>query len=191
MTATAAHADLHPVDRGCPACASSTDLAGLAEARTEMGIDSARMPQPPAASAANHVYYWGHAFRDDILGPDRAATLDAAASALRHGLRISLHSDYRVTPISPLRSVQTAVTRELRAGGTLNPAESITVEEAMRAITIDAAWQTNSEDHVGSPEVGKYADLVILSADPQKVAPHEIADITVRTTRLAGRAVER
>ena len=138
----------------------------------------------------NHVYYWGHAFRDDILGPERAATLDAAASARRHGLRISLHSDYRVSPISPLRSVQTAVTRQLRAGGTLNPDEAISVEEALRAVTIDAAWQTHSDDRCGSLEVGKDADLVVLSADPRQVAPTTIADIEVRATYIAGRLVD-
>jgi predicted amidohydrolase YtcJ len=138
----------------------------------------------------NHVYYWGHAFRDDVLGPDRAATLDAAASARRHDLRISFHSDYRVSPISPLRSVQTAITRELRAGGTLNPDEAITVDEALRAVTIDAAWQTHRDDAIGSIEVGKLADLVVLSANPRKVDPSAIADIEVRATYLAGRPVE-
>lgn len=135
----------------------------------------------------NHVYYWGRALRDDVLGPDRAATLDSCASALRHDLRISLHSDFNVSPIAPLRSVQTAVTRVMRDGGdVLNPDERITVEQALRAVTIDAAWQTHVDDEVGSLEVGKRADLVLLSADPQQVAPDEIAAIEVLGTRLAG-----
>lgn len=137
----------------------------------------------------NHVYYWGRALRDDVLGPDRAATLDAAASALRHRLRISFHSDYDVSPIAPLRSVQTAVTRGMRGGGTLNPAEAVSVEAALRAVTIDAAWQTHSDDQIGSLEVGKQADLVILGADPQQVDPMTIADIAVRETRLRGRRI--
>ena len=65
----------------------------------------------------NHVYYWGKALRDNILGPGRANRLDAVASALRYGLRPSFHSDYSVSPICPLRSVQTAVTRSMRDGG--------------------------------------------------------------------------
>lgn len=135
----------------------------------------------------NHVYYWGRALRDDVLGPERAATLDACASALRHGLRISLHSDFNVSPIAPLRSVQTAVTRVMRDGGeVLNPDERISVEQALRAVTIDAAWQTHTDHEVGSLEVGKHADLVLLSADPQQVAPDEIAAIEVLGTRLAG-----
>lgn len=135
----------------------------------------------------NHVYYWGRALRDDVLGPERADTLDACASALRHGLRISFHSDFNVSPIAPLLSVQTAVTRVMRDGGeVLNPDERISVEQALRAVTIDAAWQTHTDDEIGSLEVGKRADLVLLAADPQQVAPDDIAAIEVLGTRLAG-----
>lgn len=139
----------------------------------------------------NHVYYWGRAFRDRILGPARAGRLDPVASARRHGLRPSLHSDYNVTDIDPLLSVQTAVTRVMRDGGeVLNPAECDTVEAAMRAITIDAAWQTHSDDTIGSIAVGKYADLVVLDADPLLVDPRTIGAIGVVATYLAGRRVE-
>lgn len=135
----------------------------------------------------NHVYFWGRAFRDEILGAAKAGRLDPVASARRHGLRPTLHSDYTVTPIDPLRSVQTAVTRRMRDGGeVLNPAECDQVALAMRAVTVDAAWQTHSDDVLGSLEVGKYADLVFLSGDPQAVDPEAIADIQVLETRLAG-----
>jgi predicted amidohydrolase YtcJ len=134
----------------------------------------------------NHVYYWGQALRDNILGPSRASRLDAVASALRHGLRPSFHSDYRVSPISPLAAVRTAVTRCMRGGGTLNPAECVSVAAALRAVTIDAAWQTHTDGQLGSLVPGKYADLVILSADPRATEPAAIGDITVHQTRLAG-----
>jgi len=135
----------------------------------------------------NHVHYWGRALRDHILGPERAGRLDPVASARRHGLRPSFHSDFNVTDIDPLLSVQTAVTRVMRDGGeVLNPAECDTVAAAMRAITIDAAWQVHADDVTGSIEVGKYADLVLLTADPQRVPPHEIASVEVVATYLAG-----
>jgi predicted amidohydrolase YtcJ len=135
----------------------------------------------------NHVYYWGKALRDRILGPDRADRLDAVATALVHGLRPSLHSDYSVSPVCPLRSVQTAVTRRMRDGGeVLNPAERIGVEQALRAVTVDAAWQTHADDVLGSLAPGKYADLAILSADPRTADPDSIAEIEVQQTRLAG-----
>jgi hypothetical protein len=135
----------------------------------------------------NHVYYWGKALRDSILGPERANRLDAVASALRHGLRPSFHSDYDVSPIYPLRSVQTAVTRSMRDGGeVLNADERISAEAALRAVTIDAAWQTHTDSVLGSLEPGKHADFVILSSDPRRADSGAIGEITVQQTRLGG-----
>ena len=54
---------------------------------------------------------------------------------------------------------------------------------------VDAAWQLLADDVIGSPEVGKYADTVVLSADPRTVPPEQIADLDVRATFLAGRQV--
>jgi hypothetical protein len=71
----------------------------------------------------------------------------------------------------------------------LGPEERLTVEQAIRAQTIDAAWQLFADDVIGSLEVGKYADLVVLSADPRTVSPELIADLDVRATFLAGRQV--
>lgn len=134
-----------------------------------------------------HVHYWGRAFRDDILGPERAMLYDPCASALRGGLRISLHSDYNVTPLNPLSYVDTAVNRRMRDGGeVLNPAERISVADALRAVTLDAAWQCRSDHLVGSLEVGKYADLVMLDRDPLAVAPEAIGSLRVVETWLEG-----
>ena len=134
-----------------------------------------------------HVRWWGTAFRDRLLGPARAAFYDPCASALRGGLRITLHSDWNVTPLEPLRYVEDAVTRIMAENGeVLNAAERIGVEEALRAVTLDAAWQCRSDDVTGSIEVGKYADLVLLEDDPTTVDPTSIAGIAVSETRLAG-----
>ncbi|MDN6332325.1 MAG: amidohydrolase [Micrococcaceae bacterium] len=134
-----------------------------------------------------HVRWWGRAFRERLLGPERADFYDPCASALAGGLRISLHSDWNVTPLEPLRYVQDAVTRIMAEGGeVLNPGERISVEAALRAVTIDAAWQCRADDVTGSIEVGKYADLVVLDQDPTAVDPTRIQDISVVQTRLAG-----
>ena len=77
------------------------------------------------------------------------------------------------------------------ARGERAPEERLTVEQAIRAQTIDAAWQLFADDVIGSLEVGKYADLVVLSADPRTVPPERIADLDVRATFLAGRQVYR
>lgn len=134
-----------------------------------------------------HVRWWGTAFRDRLLGPERADRYDPCASALRAGLRISLHSDWNVTPLEPLRHVEDAVARVMSENGeVLNPDERITVEAALRAVTIDAAWQCHSDDVTGSIEVGKYADLVVLEYNPTTVEPNAISGIPVSETRLAG-----
>jgi len=134
-----------------------------------------------------HVHFWGRAFRDRLLGPARADRLDPCHSALKGGLRISLHSDYNVTPIDPLRCVQNAVLRDMReGGGVLNPAESITAMQALRAVTIDAAWQCHLDHLCGSLEPGKAADLVVLEKDPVTVAPDAIQPIKIHSTWLDG-----
>ncbi|MGO2004152.1 amidohydrolase family protein, partial [Arthrobacter rhombi] len=83
--------------------------------------------------------------------------------------------------------VQDAVTRIMaEGGGVLNPDERISVEAALRAVTIDAAWQCRADDVTGSIETGKYADLVLLEEDPTAVDPTRIQDIAVAQTRRGG-----
>ncbi|WP_397416688.1 amidohydrolase [Phenylobacterium sp.] len=139
-----------------------------------------------------HVHYWGRAFRDRLLGPERANRLDPCRSALAGGLRISLHSDYNVTPIDPLRCIENAVLRDMNeGGGILNPAECISPLEAIRAVTIDAAWQCHLDDVCGSLEVGKSADLVVLERDPTTVSPDTLRSIRIHSTWLGGQEVTR
>lgn len=134
----------------------------------------------------NHVYYWGEVFQKNILGPQRADRLDMVASSLKAGVRPSLHSDYNVTPIHPLLSAQTAVTRIMRGNGeVLNADECVTTEQALTAITTDAAWQIHADDR-GTLEVGKRADYAILSDNPWTSDPHGWESITCSETRIDG-----
>ncbi|MBU3701199.1 MAG: amidohydrolase [Acidimicrobiia bacterium] len=134
----------------------------------------------------NHVYYWGAAFRDTILGPERANRLDRVASAYAAGLRPSLHSDYNVTDIDPMLSARTAVLRNLEADGSiLNPAECATPEQALAAITTHAAWQIHADDR-GSLSVGKRADFAVASDDPWSSDPQSWPDISFHATYIDG-----
>ncbi len=134
----------------------------------------------------NHVYYWGAAFRDSILGPARAARLDRVASAYAAGMLPSLHSDYNVSEINPLLSARTAVLRTLEADGSvLNAAECATPAQALAAITTNAAWQIHADDR-GSLEVGKRADWAVVSADPWSSDAATWADIEVHETYIDG-----
>ncbi|MCV4282720.1 amidohydrolase [Pseudomonas capsici] len=123
-----------------------------------------------------HVGYWGKAFRDTILGGERALLLDRCASALKAGLRISLHSDHFVTPFGPLRYMEQSIGRVMEAlkgkspanedDNVLNPDERLNVHQALRAVTIDAAWQCHLDHQIGSLLKDKQADLVILAKNP-------------------------
>ena len=137
----------------------------------------------------DQIHYWGDIIVDGLFGPERGSRWMPAVSAVATGMRISLHNDPPVTPEEPLRNISVAVTRMAPSGRVLGPEERLTVEQAIRAQTIDAAWQLFADDVIGSLEVGKYADLVVLSADPRTVSPELIADLDVRATFLAGRQV--
>lgn len=134
----------------------------------------------------NHVYYWGAAFRDTILGPTRAGRLDRVASAYEAGLLPSLHSDYNVTAVHPLLSARTAVLRQTKADGhVLNAAECSTPAQALAAITTNAAWQIHADDR-GTLEVGKAADFGIADANPWSSDPEGWADINFQATYVDG-----
>jgi predicted amidohydrolase YtcJ len=134
----------------------------------------------------NHVYYWGAAFRDTILGAARANHLDRVASAYAAGLRPSLHSDYNVSKVHPLQSARTAVLRQTQADGkVLNPAECATPAQALAAITSNAAWQIHADDR-GTLEVGKRADFAVVDVDPWSSDPAGWDAIAVRETYIDG-----
>jgi predicted amidohydrolase YtcJ len=137
----------------------------------------------------DQIHYWGDVIVDGLFGPEHGERWMPCGSAVKTGMRISLHNDPPVTPEEPLRNISVAVTRTAPSGRVLAPGERLTVEQAIRAQTIDAAWQLFADDVVGSLEVGKYADMVLLSADPRAVPPEAIADLEVRATFLAGRQV--
>ena len=137
----------------------------------------------------DQIHYWGDVIVDGLFGPEHGERWMPCGSAVATGMRISLHNDPPVAPEEPLRNISVAATRTAPSGRVLAPEERLTVEQAIRAQTIDAAWQLFADDIVGSLEVGKYADMVVLSADPRSVPPEDIADLEVQATFLAGRQV--
>lgn len=150
-------------------------------------IERARRLGVALSFHVNHVRYYGPELSCDILGPERAARMMPVGSAARAGHRVSLHADSPMYPPGPLSLVQTAVTRRMRNGQQLAPDEAISTEQALRAVTIDAAWQLRIDDEVGSLAPGKRADLTVLSEDPFAVAPDDLDGIEVLSTWLDGR----
>jgi predicted amidohydrolase YtcJ len=136
-----------------------------------------------------HTYYWGDWHRLRSLGPQRAASISPANWADQAGLRYSLHTDSPVTPMLPMQMIWSATRRETLTGHVLGPQQRISRQRALRAITIDAAWQNFLEDSRGSLEAGKLADLVVVSADPLQV--DNVRDIQVLRTYIGGKEVFR
>lgn len=135
----------------------------------------------------NHVRLYGAAYRDQIFGADRAAFTDPAGACFRASLPFTLHTDSPCSPPGTLALVSTAVTRECVVdNSTIGPGESVSLDEALRAVTINAARQIGQGDRIGSLEKGKEADLVILESDPYKTRPEKIGDIKISETWVAG-----
>ncbi len=136
---------------------------------------------------ANHLYYWGDAHYELTMGPERAARLDATGTAQRIGVPFAIHSDAPVTPLGPLFTAWCAVNRISSSGRTLGrETEVLTVEQALAAITIGAAYTLKLDGMVGSIECGKYADFAVLEDDPLAVAPDRLKDIGVWGTVVGG-----
>ncbi|GAB7184628.1 predicted amidohydrolase YtcJ [Kitasatospora sp. Ki12] len=137
-----------------------------------------------------HTYYWGDWYRRTVLGEGRAATISPARWALDRGLRYTSHHDAPVALPNSIAVLSSQVTRRTRTDGVvLGPEQRVSALDAVRAITLNAAHQYGEQDRKGSIEVGKLADLVILSANPLTVDPEAIGDIEVIETIKAGTTV--
>lgn len=137
----------------------------------------------------NHLYYYGKALRDDILGATRTSKMLPVGSTGKAGLYYSLHADAPMYPEEPLSLLQTAVTRKTREGEIIGPQEAISVWDGLKALTTYAAWQINMEKKIGSIEPGKYADLIILNRNPLKTNPDSLREIRVQSTFVNGKEI--
>jgi len=135
---------------------------------------------------ANHIYYWGDQHYCQTMGPDRAMRMDACATAKRIGVPFTIHSDAPVTPLDPLFTAWCAVNRQTASGRILGPNERIDVEDALRAVTLGAAFTLRLDHLVGSIEPGKYADFAVLDDDPTTVPVEALKDVPVWGTVIDG-----
>ncbi|HLR30253.1 MAG TPA: amidohydrolase [Paenalcaligenes sp.] len=139
---------------------------------------------------SNHIFYWGDAHQAITLGPDRANNMNAAKTALQLGIPTAIHSDAPITPLSPLFIAWCAVNRTTATGTVLGEQERISIEQALYAITMGAAYTLHMDDQIGSIEVGKYADFCVLDQDPTTVEPMTLKDIKVLGTMVGRRLFE-
>lgn len=138
-----------------------------------------------------HTFYWGDWHRDSVFGEQRASRISPLRSSTDKGLLYTIHNDTPVVPADMMRLLWTAVNRVTRSGKVLGEEQRATVMEAIRAMTLDAAYQYFEEGSKGSIEAGKRADLVILEQNPLQIDPMNIKDIAVLETIKDGHTVFR
>ncbi|MGB5810546.1 MAG: amidohydrolase [Polyangiales bacterium] len=137
----------------------------------------------------DHIYYYGHQL--PALVGDRTERYMPVGTAVRAGIAPTLHTDNPATPIGPFRAMQTAMRRTPRNGGqALGPDESLSAEEALQAMTTNAARQLGVGEDRGSLEVGKAADLVMLSRNPLDTPADGFTSIEVLGTWMDGQPVD-
>ena len=137
----------------------------------------------------DHIWFWGDYHYESVLGPERANRISPAKSALKRGMNFTLHQDSPVKMPNQILAIHNAVNRETQSGRILGEDQRLTVMEAIKALTINAAYQYFEEDEKGSIEEGKLADFVILDKNPLKVNTSKIKDIKVLETIKEGNTV--
>ena len=138
----------------------------------------------------NHLYYYGDALKNNLIGKDRASSILPVGSIKDKGIKYSLHADQPMFESNPFSLIQTAVERKTILGEVLGDHQKITVLEAIKSLTINAAWQINMEDKIGSLEEGKYADFIILDKNPLKIQSNELSTIKCLKTYINGNLVK-
>lgn len=136
------------------------------------------------SAASHYVNFMGENYKPVIA--EKADFITPLASAFNAGLHVTVHSDAPLAPPMPLLAAGRHMTRATREGGVSTPGERLTAEQALRAITIEAAWSLGLEDEIGSIEVGKRANFTILSANPMDLPGENWGAIPIEGVMLDG-----
>ena len=152
--------------------------------------DQSRQLQALGALVSANPYY--HYLLSDLyselwLGEDRGGQMVRLGSLERLGVPFALHSDSPMAPLQPLTLAANASNRVTINGRRTGAAERISLQAALRAITIDAAWIVGWEDEIGSIRAGKRADFTVLEADPYEVGVEGLKDIGIWGTVFEGK----
>ena len=138
----------------------------------------------------NYIRVLGDAYAENGLGADRAAVMNRLGSLERKGVPLGLHSDFNMAPIDPLYLAWIATNRVTIAGHDKAPQEKLSLDKAMRAITIEAAQVIGMDAMIGSIAAGKKADFTVLDKDPYAVGAERLREIRVRGVIFEGRYFE-
>jgi predicted amidohydrolase YtcJ len=135
--------------------------------------------------------YWGDILDGVMFPPEIGSQWMRAGDAFRSGALVTFHNDGSVSPPIPLLNIQSMVTRRTPSGALHGPEQQVSLEDAIKAHTVNAARQLGRDHDLGSLAVGKLADLVELSADPYAVDSDKLTDqVKVLGTWMGGRKVD-
>ena len=135
---------------------------------------------------STHTFYWGDWHRDSVFGEERAMRISPTKSSLDRKMPFTVHNDAPVVPPDMIRLLWSTTNRKTRSGKVLGDEQKISTYEALKAITINAAYQHFEDDIKGTLEVGKQADIVVLSEDPLDIDAKNILEIDVVATFSQG-----
>ena len=136
--------------------------------------------------ALYYLHELSNMYARDSVGYERASSMSRLATCFREGITTTLHSDFTMAPAQPLNSMWVAVNRVNAVGDVMCEEERLTPQQALEAITINAARILGCADEIGSLRAGKKADFTVLDADPLSIDPTRIKDITVLATVFEG-----
>ena len=135
---------------------------------------------------STHTFYWGDWHRDSVFGEDRAMRISPTKSTLNRKMPFTVHNDSPVVPPDMIRLLWSTTNRKTRSGKVLGEEQKISTYDALKAVTINAAFQHFEDGMKGTIEVGKQADLVVLSEDPLTVDTKNLLGINVVATFSRG-----
>jgi len=142
------------------------------------------------ACASVNIYYvheLGDAYWKHKLGHERASQMSRLGTLARHNVPTAVHTDFTMAPALPLNSAWVAATRISEAGHVMGAEERLSLDQAMRAITTEAAYVLGLEHEIGSIRAGKKADFTILQQDPYEVGAENLREIPIWGTVFEGR----
>lgn len=147
-------------------------------------IDKAKTLGVGVSAASHYVHYMGEDYEAAI--GDRIKYISPLASIKKAGMPTTLHSDAPLAPPAPLKAASVHMLRSTRSGGVSTPSERLSAQQAMEAITIDAAWSLGLENEIGSIKAGKRADFTILGQNPMTTKAEDWPNIPVWGVVLDG-----
>lgn len=137
-----------------------------------------------------HIYVWGDNHVRTFLGEERGSRIDPVGSAVKRQMCYSLHNDAPVTEADPLALIWNCVTRTTQKGAVIAPEQRISVYDALKGVTCNAAFQYGMEKWLGSLTPGKRADFVVLDQDILNIPAEAIRDISIQSVWIDGKRVD-